>query len=112
MATSRNKNSAEKPQRAPATTPEQWENRITAKAMELVERQIEDGTVSAQVLSVYVRNASSRMQLENEKLRTENDLLKTRMKSIESGEAREQDYQAVLKALSKYQGREEDFYDD
>jgi hypothetical protein len=51
---------------APATTPTRREQQLIAKAVDLAEQQIEDGTVSAQVLTHYLKMGSTREALEQQ----------------------------------------------
>lgn len=76
--------SQERMRRAPATTPEARENQLISAAVDLAEKQIHDGTASSQVITHYLKLASSRGQLENEKLRNENKLLLAKVDAIES----------------------------
>lgn len=92
--------------RPPATTPEAREQQLIAAAVDLVERQIADGTVSAQVLSHYVKQASPTAELQNEKLRQENELLKARVKQIEDAGNMALLVKDALDAMQSYKGEE------
>ena len=60
--------------------------------------------MSSQVLTHYVRMASSRNRLEEQKLRLETERLRVQNDDILRAREREEDYSAVLDALKKYQG--------
>lgn len=97
-----------KSRRPPATTPELRENQLIDKAVTLVEQQIESGKVSSQVLVHYLRLASSRERLEQDKLRGENALLKARVESLSSMARVEELYSNALRAMRAYSGQSEE----
>lgn len=102
--------------RRPATTPEGRENQLIAMAVDLAERQLADGTASAQVISHYLKLGSSREQLEQERLRQENELLAAKREAIASAARVEELYKTALDAMRTYAGQEpqelEGSYDD
>lgn len=99
----------------PATTLEGREDQLIAAAMDLVERRISEGTASAQETVHFLRLGSVRNQLEQDKLRHENEVLQTRVKEMESRRSSEDLYARALAAMRGYQGLEplpeEDDYD-
>jgi len=98
----------------PATTLEGREDQLIAAAMDLVERRISEGSASAQETVHFLRLGSVRNQLEQDKLRHENEVLKTRVKEMESRKSSEELYSKALAAMRGYQGIEDpqDDYDD
>ena len=88
--------------RAPATSPEARENQLVAAAVDLAEKQILEGTASSQVLTHYLKLATTREQLEKEKIRNENELLKAKVDSIKSAERMEQLYENAIEAMRGY----------
>lgn len=88
--------------RAPATSPEARENQLIAAAVDLAEKQILEGTASSQVLTHYLKLATTREQLEKEKIRNENELLKAKVDSIKSAERMEQLYENAIEAMRGY----------
>lgn len=98
----------------PATTLEGREDQLIAAAMDLVERRIHEGTASAQETVHFLRLGSVRNQLEQDKLRHENEVLKTRVKEMESRRSSEELYEKALSAMRGYQGLDEpeEDYDD
>jgi len=90
----------------PATTLEGREDQLIAAAMDLVERRIHEGTASAQETVHFLRLGSVRNQLEQDKLRHENEVLKTRVKEMESRRTSEELYEKALAAMRGYQGVE------
>lgn len=114
MATRRNKHHDDVPRRPPATTPEGRENQLISAAVDLVEKQIYDGSASSQVLTHFLKLGSTREQLEQERLRHENELLKVKKESLERADRMEDLFAEAIKAMSMYQGTtepEEDFDD-
>lgn len=101
--------------RQPARTPEEQERIIVGKAIDLVEKQIDQGTVSAQVLSHYVKLAGEKERLEREKLRRENELLEAKVEALAEQKNSSAVYEEALRAMRSYQGlpdAEDDGYDD
>lgn len=95
----------------PALTPDARENQLISLAVDLAEKQLMEGTASSQVVTHYLKMASSRYRLENIKLERENELLKAKTDAIESSKRTEEIYAEAMKALKSYQGSE-DVYDD
>jgi hypothetical protein len=117
MPPRRQKEPEERPsRRRQAMTPEARENQMISKAVTLAERQLENGTASAQVISHYLKLGSSRERLEQERLRHENDLLQVKREAIESAQRMEVIYQEALDAMRRYSGsspeEESDEYED
>lgn len=94
----------------PASTPEARENQLIAVAVDLAERQMEEGTASAQVITHYLKLGSSREKLEQERLAEENKLLRAKVESLESMKRSEELYEKALRAMRSYSGQ--DTYDD
>jgi hypothetical protein len=90
--------------RRPATTPEARENQMISLAVALAEKQMQDGTASAQVISHYLKLGSSREKLEQAKLVKENVLLEARKEAIASGKQIEELYKSALDAMRSYAG--------
>lgn len=92
--------------RPPATTPESRENQLIAAAVDLAEKQLANGTASAQVISLYLKLGSSREKLEQERLRHENDLLVAKREQLASEKRVEELYVTALNAMRSYAGQE------
>lgn len=94
--------SIETPMMRPALTPTARDNQMIALAVDLAEKQLRDGTASAQVITHYLKLGTAREQLELEALRHQNKLTEAKTKNYES-EAR---YAALLEkamhAFSEY----------
>lgn len=92
--------------RRPATTPEGRENQLISHAVNLAEKQLIEGTASAQVISHYLKLGSSREKLEQERLRQENSLLAAKTEVIASQKRVEELYRDALNAMRSYAGQE------
>lgn len=100
--------------RLPARTPEEGEQRMISLAVSLAERQLMDGTATAQVITHYLKLGSSREALEQDKLDREIDLLEAKREAVESAKRVEELYAQALAAMRTYSGQEseEEYYDD
>lgn len=96
----------------PATTPEGRENQLISRAVDLAEKQLIEGTASSQVITHFLKLASTREKLEQERLQRENLLLSAKVDQIASAKRVEELYETALKAMKTYAGREVDDYDD
>lgn len=91
--------------RRPAATPEARETQMIAFADQLAERQLRDGTASAQVITHFLKLGSSRERLEQEKLALETKLVQAKTDQIEAQQRSEEMFAEAIKAMSMYQGR-------
>lgn len=106
MADKRKPASSKKTRRPPATTPEARQNQLVAQAVDLAEKQIQEGTASAQVITHFLKLATVRDRLELEKLAGENELLRAKSEAIASGQRIEALYDDAIKAMRTYSGQE------
>lgn len=88
--------------RSPATTPEQRENQLIAKAVNLAEEQLESGTASAQVITHYLKLGSSREKLEQEMIGLRNEHLKAQTEALAAQGRIEELIGAALSAFKSY----------
>jgi hypothetical protein len=93
--------------RPPATTPEAREKQLIAAAVDLAERQILEGTATAQVITHYLKLGTTREKLEQERLRRENTLLAAKADSVTSSGRIEELYSKALSAMRAYSGQPE-----
>lgn len=92
----------------PALTPEARENQLVALAVDLAEKQLREGTASAQVITHYLKLGSTREQLEKEKLRRENLYIDAKTKSYQSVDELKELYADALRAMKSYKGDSDD----
>jgi hypothetical protein len=88
----------------PALTPENRESQMISLAVNLAEKQLREGTASSQVITHFLKLATTRAQLEKEKLEQENELLKAKTKALESAENVEKLYAEAISAMKRYSG--------
>lgn len=93
-----------KTKRRPALTPEARENQLISLATNLAEQQLMDGTASSQVITHYLKLGTAKSQLELEKLKRENELLRAKTESIESAKRVEELYAKAIDAIKLYSG--------
>jgi hypothetical protein len=92
------------------------ENRLIGLAADLAEKQLKEGTATAQVITHYLKLGSTREKLEQEKLKRENALLESKAELMASAKRVEELYATALDAMRSYAGTEplralEDDYD-
>lgn len=104
MATSRKPTETRKTRRPPATTPEAREKQMVSLAVDLAEKQMLEGTASSQVITHYLKLASTREKLEQQKLVSENQLLQAKIESLETGKRIEELYGKAIVAMNSYRG--------
>ena len=104
MATSDDPFSENSRIKRPATTPEEREMQLAAKAYDLAERQLDEGTASAMVITHFLKAMSTKQKLEEQKLRKENLLTEARVKQIDSAQNDSELLLQVMDALRVYSG--------
>lgn len=97
--------------RRPAISPEARENQMIASAMDLAEKQLREGTASSQVITHFLKLATSKAELEKEKLARENELLRAKTESLQSSQRIEELYESAIKAMQRYGGHGDEDYD-
>src|SRR6478736_1641667 len=101
-----------KSRRRPASTPEAREKQLGSYAYDLAEKQLLDGTASAQVQLHFIKAVSIREQLELETKRNENLLLEARIGQAGQGDRMEKLLTDAMDAFTDYQGKSRDDEDD
>lgn len=96
----------------PATTPEAREGQLVALATNLAEKQLRDGSASAQVITHYLRHGSTREKLEQKRLENENLLTQAKIEQMKSAARVEEMYGQALRAMKQYAGNDEDEDDE
>ena len=92
--------------RRPPLSPEARENQMISYAMDLVEQRLLDGSASSQETTHFLKLGSSKAQLEMEKLRNENEMLRAKTESIQSSQKVEELYMEALNAMRRYSGQD------
>lgn len=96
----------------PALSPEARENQLISLAIDLAEKQLMEGTASSQVITHYLKLASSKERLEKEILEKQKDLIVAKTDSIRDGKRYDAMYQEAIKAMKRYSGRSEEDDDE
>lgn len=107
MERTKRKNDKTLPKRSPALSLEARENQMIALAVDEAERQLREGTASSQVITHYLKLGTTKERLEKEKMEHEIDLLKAKVKSLESAERIEELYINALNAMKSYSGQDD-----
>ena len=97
MAKVKNNNSSR--QIRPALTPEARENQLISLAVDLAEKQLQEGTASSQVITHYLKLGSTKERLEKEILEKQKDLMDARTKALKSAENVERLYADAISAM-------------
>lgn len=92
--------------RKPATTSEGRESQLVSLAEDLAEKQLSDGTASAQVISHYLKLGSSRERLEQERIAHENELTRIKIETFAQQRRIEELYVKAIDAMRSYSGQE------
>lgn len=88
----------------PARSPDERENQVSSKAYDLAERQIDEGTVSSQVLTHFLKMGSTREQLERQRIEHENELSRVKREAMEREDRMEDLFAGAIRAMRTYQG--------
>lgn len=91
-----------------AIDPEARQKQMIALSENLAEKQLRDGTASAQVICHYLKLGTVEKQLELEKLKAENALLNKKVEAIDSQMETDKKYIEAINAMKQYSGHMED----
>ena len=94
-------------QRRTATTDEGLEHQLISDAMTLAGKQLREGTASSQVITHFLKAGSEREKLERDRLRGENELLRSKVEAMASAKRVEELYAEALEAMRTYAGRDQ-----
>lgn len=99
-----------------ATTPLARENQLINLAVDLAERQLRDGTASAQIISHYLKASSSREYLEQQRIAMDIELMEAKKNQMAQADRMEMLIENATNAMRGYSGVEPidkgDPYDD
>lgn len=104
MARTSNATSSSRKMR-PALTPEARESQMMSLAVDLAEKQLMDGTASSQVITHFLKLATTKANLEREKLERENELLRAKTEALQSAKRMEELYANAINAMKRYSGQ-------
>lgn len=100
----------------PALTPESRENQLISLAVDLAEKQLQEGTASSQVITHYLKLGSTKEKIEKEILEKQKELISAKTEALKSAKRIEELYTDAIKAMRTYSGQvnpeEEDDIDE
>lgn len=101
----------------PAKNPEARMNQLINLAVNCAEEKLTNGTASSQIITLLLNLATTKSQLELEKLRADVQVQNAKVKQYEDNKDIKEMYSKALVALKQYQGNdveedsdEEDYY--
>lgn len=89
----------------PALTPESRENQLISLAVDLAEKQLQEGTASSQVITHYLKLGSTKEKIEKEILEKQKELISAKTEAIKSAKRIEELYTNAIKAMRSYGGQ-------
>ena len=89
----------------PALTPEARENQLISLAVDLAEKQLQEGTASSQVITHYLKLGSTKERIEREILEKQKELITARTESLQSAKKVEELYENAINAMRNYSGQ-------
>jgi hypothetical protein len=92
------------PQFSPASNPEERENQMISLAVNLAEQQLREGTASSQVIVHYLKLASTRNKLEEEKIKYETAMLQAKKDALNKSGQLQELMANALEAFRSYSG--------
>lgn len=93
-----------KRKQTPARTPEARENQLINMAVDETERRLRNGTISSQLLAILLKLATTRAQLELEKLKSDIALQKAKEREIDEKSSDRELFEEALRAFTTYKG--------
>ena len=90
--------------RRPAITPEARENQLISLAVDLAEKQLQEGTASSQVITHYLKLGSTKEKIEKEILEKQKELITAKTEALQSAKRVEELYMNALNAMRSYSG--------
>lgn len=96
----------------PAKNPEAREKQLINLAVDEVERRLTDGTASSQIIVTLLKLATTRAQLEMEKLKSDISLQRAKEQEIEDKASNNDLYEQALAAFKNYKGDINEEYEE
>lgn len=86
----------------PLMSPEAQENHMVSLAMNLAEKQLRDGTASAQVISHFLKIGSTKDRMEKEILELQKDLIVAKTETLHAQQNMDEMYKKAIDAMRSY----------
>lgn len=90
--------------RPPGKTIEARERQLVSLAVDLAERQLEEGTAAPSVITHYLKLGATDYKLRLERLERENELLRARTHAVEREAQYEDIAKEAIEAIKRYSG--------
>ena len=90
--------------RRPALTPEARENQLISYAIDLAEKQLIEGTASAQVITHYLKLGSTKEKIEQEIRLKEKELIEAKTENLRAAKRMDELYAEAISAMKMYSG--------
>ena len=88
----------------PALTPEARENQMISLAVDLAEKQLQEGTASSQVITHFLKLGTMKEKIEREILEKQKDLITAKTEALQSAKRVEELYADAISAMRRYSG--------
>lgn len=88
-------------------TPLEHESLLISKSLNLIEKQIDDGSIPATVLAIYAKAGTERERLEKERLHNENAVLRKKLETMEAAIDVKNLMEEALYAFKGYTGQKD-----
>lgn len=108
MPSAKNTGRSDSKRSRPATSPEAKESQMISLAIDLAEKQLREGTASAQVITHYLKLGTTKERLEREILQKQKELITAKTEAMESAKLSEKLYAEAIAAMSLYKGESHD----
>lgn len=92
----------------PALNPDARENQLISLAVDLAEKQLKEGSASAQVITHYLKLATQKEKIEQQILEKQKALIEAKTESLQSAKRIEELYKNALDAMRNYSGHGSD----
>lgn len=92
--------------RRPARTPEAREAELSGLAYDLAAEQLDNGTASSQVITHFLKAASTREQLEQQRIQHEIELMEVKKEEMEGRIRIEELFTNAIRAFKGYSGQD------
>lgn len=89
----------------PSGTVDGRENQLIALAVDLAEKQLREGTASAQVITHYLKLGSTKERMEKEMMAEQIKLLTAKTEALKSAKHVEELYSEAMAAFRRYSGQ-------
>jgi len=86
----------------PYRSEEAKESRLISLAIDLAEKQLEEGTASSQVITHYLKLATSREKIEKEILERQRELIEAKTESLRANQQLTELFSQAIAAMKDY----------